>query len=202
LLKAAPLILLGLAGCSYLADRGADFGDCWKAEAHLTFGYAWVHAGPVAHEGIGFPEEFFMGQTIGGWRYAYALPHGMSHSDSSEQLYGIFTHVSSLSLQHPGETRHRCFVLLPPLLSTEGIHRNVLHDFDFEVGAGMLLGFTVGFSLGEFLDFLLGWFGLDIAGDDGPKAREDRRPAESYYRARAGASPIVIPRKEAASREP
>jgi hypothetical protein len=31
------------------------------------------------------------------------------------------------------------------------------------------LGFVcarVGFSPGEFVDFLLGWFGIDIAGDD------------------------------------
>ena len=31
-----------------------------------------------------------------------------------------------------------------------------------------LLGASVGFSPGEFLNFLLGWFGVDIAGDDVP----------------------------------
>ena len=42
-----------------------------------------------------------------------------------------------------------------------------LHAFDIEVGATVLIiGARAGFSPGEFLDFLLGWFGVDIAGDD------------------------------------
>jgi hypothetical protein len=42
-----------------------------------------------------------------------------------------------------------------------------LHAFDIEASAYAGFVFArVGFSPGEFLDFLLGWFGLDIAGDD------------------------------------
>lgn len=42
-----------------------------------------------------------------------------------------------------------------------------IHAFDIEAGvfAG-IVGARVGFSPGEFVDFLLGWFGVDIAGDD------------------------------------
>ena len=44
-----------------------------------------------------------------------------------------------------------------------------LHAFDVEAHACLgVLGVHVGFSPGEFVDFLLGWFGLDIAGDDVP----------------------------------
>ncbi|MCI0341317.1 MAG: hypothetical protein L0216_09240 [Planctomycetales bacterium] len=42
-----------------------------------------------------------------------------------------------------------------------------VHAFDVEASA--YAGFVcarVGFSPGEFLDFVLGWFGIDIAGDD------------------------------------
>ncbi|MCZ6689741.1 MAG: hypothetical protein O7H41_09070 [Planctomycetota bacterium] len=34
------------------------------------------------------------------------------------------------------------------------------------------MGARVGFSPGEFVDFFLGWFGVDIAGDDVPLAAE------------------------------
>ncbi len=44
-----------------------------------------------------------------------------------------------------------------------------VHAFDFEVGVhALLVGARVGFSPGEFLDFILGWFGVDIACDDSP----------------------------------
>jgi hypothetical protein len=87
------------------------------------------------------------------------------------------------------ESEHRCFVLLPPLLSVEGIHRYPLHDFDVEVGVSAILGVILRFSPGEFADFLLGWFGVDIDGDDGPERRRTRNEARSYYRARAGLPP-------------
>lgn len=44
-----------------------------------------------------------------------------------------------------------------------------IHAFDIEVRAYAAFVYTkVGFSPGEFVDFLLGWFGADIAGDDRP----------------------------------
>jgi hypothetical protein len=32
------------------------------------------------------------------------------------------------------------------------------------------VGFDLGFNPAEFADFLLGWFGADISGDDSPPA--------------------------------
>ncbi len=44
-----------------------------------------------------------------------------------------------------------------------------IHAFDVEVAVYAIVPYVrVGFSPGEFLDFLLGWFGADIAGDDPP----------------------------------
>ena len=60
----------------------------------------------------------------------------------------------------------------PPLWSGEALRMNPwahVHAFDIEVG--VFVGYVyarVGFSLGDFADFLLGWFGADIAGDDRP----------------------------------
>ena len=50
-----------------------------------------------------------------------------------------------------------------------------VHTFDLEVGAfALILGARVGFSPGEFVDFLLGWFGVDIAGDDREMGPEEK----------------------------
>ncbi len=183
------LFLLLPVGCGYLTARGEDFAECWKAEAHLTLGIAWVQAGPIAQNGLGFPEGPYVGMTLGGWRYGYDIPRQEGHSRFATSVYGIIGHASSLTGVEDDPTQHRCFVLLPPLLSMEGIHRYPLHSFDVEVGVGMIFGGTVGFSPGQFLDFLLGWFGIDIAGDDDPQKRRSRNEAKNYYRAKAGMAP-------------
>ncbi len=54
-----------------------------------------------------------------------------------------------------------------------------VHAFDVEVTVmALLLGARVGFSPGEFLDFLLGWFGIDIAGDDASLERPSEAPTD------------------------
>jgi hypothetical protein len=55
-----------------------------------------------------------------------------------------------------------------------GQDRSWLHVFDVEFGLSLFFGFDVGFSPGEFLDFLLGWFGIDIANDDTEEGRARR----------------------------
>jgi len=62
------------------------------------------------------------------------------------------------------------FTAHPDAWSEEGIKvspRSRVHAFDLEarVYAGVVYA-KVGFSPGEFFDFLFGWFGIDIAGDD------------------------------------
>jgi len=42
-----------------------------------------------------------------------------------------------------------------------------IHSLDIEVEVGLLVYLDVGYSPGEFLDFLLGFFTIDIAKDDG-----------------------------------
>ena len=42
-----------------------------------------------------------------------------------------------------------------------------VHAFDLEMEAGLLVYVDAGWSPGEFLDFVLGLFTIDIAGDDG-----------------------------------
>ncbi|MCZ6691919.1 MAG: hypothetical protein O7H41_20215 [Planctomycetota bacterium] len=54
-----------------------------------------------------------------------------------------------------------------------------MHAFDIEAHLFLgVVGARAGFSPGEFVDFFLGWFGVDIAGDDVPL--------------QAGVSPVAV----------
>lgn len=57
--------------------------------------------------------------------------------------------------------------ILPGKMKSVEMHSDALSYFDIEAGgtAGFI-GASFGFSPGEFVDFLLGWFGLDIGEDD------------------------------------
>ena len=72
---------------------------------------------------------------------------------------------------------HSCYCILPCVLSRvsrKARPKAGVHAFNVEarVYAGIVYA-KAGFSPGEFVDFFLGWFGVDIAGDDVPlKARE------------------------------
>ena len=48
-----------------------------------------------------------------------------------------------------------------------GYFSNLVDSFDVEASVMVLfIGGRFGFSFGQFIDFLTGWFGLDIADDD------------------------------------
>jgi hypothetical protein len=48
--------------------------------------------------------------------------------------------------------------------------------WDLEVGVmALVAGVDLGFNLAEFADFFLGWFGLDLGGDDTREGRARRR---------------------------
>jgi hypothetical protein len=178
-----PILLL-CSGCTYLGNRADDFVDCWRAEGRISLiPGAWVVAGPVVHTGVGISEGPII--MTAGLRYNYRSPEGSSvYSYDGNPHGGVpeFSLLAHASGPGFGKEDHFCYALLPPLINREGVHRNWLHDFDFEVGASALVGGTLGFSLGEFADFLLGLFGLDIAGDDDPAARRSR----NYFDDRAG----------------
>lgn len=174
-------IFLFLTGCTYFGDRARDFGDCWRAEGSFFMtGGAWVHGGPILHGGLG-SVEWGYGPAFG-WRYGYPR-HDYTHSLLPAEGYGLWYH--QMKSGNSRDPEHRCFVLLPPLLCDGDGPENWLHQFDLEVGGGFLLGLNLGFSPGEFLDFLLGWFGVDLAGDD----PEERRKTRDYFRDRKDRDP-------------
>jgi hypothetical protein len=162
-----PPALLLLCSCRYLGERGEDFLDIWRADLHLVgIPGAWVHAGPLAHVGLGSSRPIFH-DAAPGPGFIYNLPDPATAGESD--FYLLLLHSSS-------NPDHKCIGLLPGVLHEGDQDRAWIHLFDLEVGAGFILGGTsIGFSPGQFLDFLLGWFGLDLGGDDTPEGRKARR---------------------------
>lgn len=165
LLTVGSGLALAQAGCTYLQERGEDFLDVWRGDL-LGPGLpgAWAHAGPLAHVGLGGPitPGICATEDVGvGW--AYPLP-----PEGRRCGEGYFL------LLHSADGDHRCFGILP-FLTGANADRSPLHLCDLEVGANVLFfGIRAGFSPGEFLDFLLGWFGPDIARDDPAEERARR----------------------------
>jgi hypothetical protein len=74
----------------------------------------------------------------------------------------------------------------------ENIQNKLVDRFDMDVGATLLpFSARLGFGWGQFVDFLVGWTGLDIAGDDtgGPLLPGRARNGGSWGRGRKPAAP-------------
>ena len=181
---------------AYMADRGRDFGEIARVQIGIGAGLGVsAQAGPTAHAGFGLgviPYELGVGWVYGDG-YAFGV-NSKERMDS--EIYWPFTwinvggdplgagfHTAGDSIAPRGLSGHRhvCWGLMPGLIAEEP-DSGVMHwtprglDSDrwghihsWDVEAAVYAGFIVarvGFSPGEFLDFLLGWFLIDIAGDD------------------------------------
>lgn len=172
--RAAPLLMgLLLSGCGFLTQRGEDFLDIWRADLHaFALPGAWVYAGPFAHAGLGTTRVRLHGGPAPGVGHIYNQEP--SDQAACTDVYVLLLHFS-IDEKVREKDQHRCLGVLPGLLHLGEQDRPWIHLFDVEVGIGlMFFGVNAGFSPGQFLDFLLGWFGIDLAGDDAPEARRRR----------------------------
>jgi len=181
---------------AYMTDRGRDFSEIARVQVGFGAGLGVsAQAGPVAHAGFGvgvIPYEFGVGWVYG-TGYAFGL-NSIELMDS--EIYWPFTWIpvggdplgagfhtagDGIGPRGAGGHRHVCYGLMPGLVGYEpdsGVMHWTPRGFDadryghihsWDVEASVYAGFLVarvGFSPGEFLDFLLGWFGVDIANDD------------------------------------
>jgi hypothetical protein len=185
LLAAAPLLCGGCA--SHLGSRGRDAADILTLSIGTGVGGRLragpLHAGLVADSG-----------TTG-------LRGGRLHSglqgDSGTLEYLGFPIDKVADLQprpcfaseafeplDPRGKGYTAFSRVPFLTTTlyteEGVSGPRFHPYLTQVEAqiGLLLMFRIGLNPGEALDFLLGWFGLDLFADDAAE-RAATPPAES-----------------------
>ncbi|MCZ6690087.1 MAG: hypothetical protein O7H41_10820 [Planctomycetota bacterium] len=187
-----PLTLIAIititTGCQtvgqYFANRGRDLADCITIEGGVGYGFgAEIKLAGLVHVAGG---ACYYGAPPVGLRYGELVPSSES-GDKDTGFLGIplvglvllhgappYLHVSV-----DDKEEHGCYWLLPGLASyyTEVSESWIwtdpksgwsrLHAFDVEAHLFLgVVGVRVGFSPGEFLDFLLGWVGVDIAGDD------------------------------------
>lgn len=179
----------------YFAERARDLGDCFEARASLglgigvsarAFGVAeagllwsrsavdcgWDFGRPVAHRSeIDEGNAFRVALPIGAmeFRYSDALSRGRPIWQLRPLLLPALTTIEPFASLQRDESE---WLWGPPGENQSASSRQArrwsrVHAFDVGVEAWVGFGgLRLGFSPGEFLDFVLGWFGLDIAGDD------------------------------------
>jgi hypothetical protein len=166
-------LLILPAGCSYGQARIRDFGDLFRLEANAGLGLqVHANAGELVHAGVGSSTHGSFGFEYGGWISRWQEEHHFPLSYVFTLIDPDDAALHSLEFDTPGVlSRHRCYMLLPVGMTSGDLRKKPVHLFDLEVGAlAIVVGVEVGFSIGEFFDFLLGFFTLDIADDDGPDA--------------------------------
>ncbi len=173
-----------------MSSRGRDLGDMWRMNFE-TGGIgleAGVKVGELADIGVGqkgyhrYGTTYMIEQDNRNWAEIH-LPLSLFWAFSGEPFALHYVHRLGNARSdfvwwwEPHQSvQEQSWIFLPSLAGNHPQTRTLLHSFDLEVSAFVLVfGLDFGFSLGEFVDFLLGWFGVDIAGDDTPEGREKRR---------------------------
>ncbi|MHC5040570.1 MAG: HEAT repeat domain-containing protein [Planctomycetota bacterium] len=187
-------------GCAFLEKRANDFGDCFKAsvgyglgiESHIQVGPVTLGAGAWIGNSLGWEgkkvqgdwAEYFVGvpvlQILGtlvlvingmntpGWALLGLISTGYEdlhiHEDEVGSTCIHYGHGAVLGLpffgvSSPYET-----------LSDQYARYQWTEYFWIAFGVRCFAGLKFGFNLAEFADFLLGFFGLDICGDDDREA--------------------------------
>ena len=183
--RLAPSIALALlcAGCAspYWQNRRADAADVFTATAGVGLG-ATARIGPL-HAGLGVNWDFYgieageigklgsLGEAITGIGDKAAddciVCMGWSEINQGERSAvrgkNVAYRPSGIPFWDP-----------PPPESS-----NPARWTQIEVAAGLLGGVRLGFNPGELLDFVLGFFGVDLYGDDLARGEMENPHAES-----------------------
>lgn len=193
-LRVAFLLLPFCGGCSYLQNRLADTLDLGSADIGYGPGvYVEARATDFLMQGLG-PHSYWEAYSWHG-RYAGAVEHWrgfglpplftlsgyMPAGRGLAPVLGGDPERYELASEPPAES---LFVFWPGAgigLSESApysVEKRGLRVADLGVHVQCLVGLRLGFSPGETVDWLFGWFGLDLAGDDEfGGQRSQRRPA-------------------------
>jgi hypothetical protein len=182
------LVLL-LPGCAYFGQRARDLGDIVRVEGSIGTGLqANVTTTEVLHLGLGSSRRW-----TAGW--AYGIPTAERRVEDYLPLSYVASIVDpdtvSLHALRIGDDAqnllHRCNMVSPFSGPKGNVRKPAMQFWDIEIGVmALVVGVEAGVNPAEALDFVLGIFGIDIAGDDDPADRESRRlwirPARDPHR--------------------
>jgi hypothetical protein len=173
--------IAALSGCAaakdYLLDRAGDLSDAFQAAFGGPAIGVHVEATVLVHVGLdawwAYGDE---GGTVG--NFHARLPGTADYAAYSIVVFharGVDTDPAARDPSNPdhfppphgGFPTHahelgRAFEEPP-----RPEHLRLLRWLDLEVDAAWIAGLRARWSPGETVDFLLGWFGIDLAGDDG-----------------------------------
>ncbi|MCX7704230.1 MAG: hypothetical protein N2234_09090 [Planctomycetota bacterium] len=195
------LIGLSLCGCASIGDyfnnRARDLGECFILEAGIGYG-ASLHilCTDTISTGIGFSRTNVVGIRHGkvceGFNVHIGLPVSpffavLANEEGFPPLW--ITDATSVGNQPKGSTTAKqpfyntqsiIFLNLPAITGEEWRANYPNEDLaTFDVEVALTAGFfslRIGFSIGQFVDFLLGWLTLDIGKDDTKKNRSFGAP--------------------------
>ncbi|TET37962.1 MAG: ankyrin repeat domain-containing protein [Planctomycetota bacterium] len=174
-----PVLALSIffsTGCAYMESRALDFADCFKAGigfglggdvnfratnfvtggagggVAIEFGFKGRNPGVFFNTHIGL---FIMDESTIGYEWQIFGKDRILEGGYVSKSAGFVTY----DFTDRGE--------IDDSLKRKDHFRDPVNAFDFEVGvvAGVVAA-RFGFSPGEFADFMLGWFGLDLGDDD------------------------------------
>lgn len=167
------LLLLGaLPSCAagtYLGDRGRDFADIFtltasigpeiSADAKLT---------EAAHLAVGIGGHLEGGMIKGDWGSATVATLGLPFAPFMEDgvLHGRYAFTEVNEDWDKSDIEDECYIIHFLDVGATNPQRAWVDRFDLELGVTIGIGARVGFSPGQFVDFLGGCFGWDPAEDD------------------------------------
>lgn len=186
-LVALAALVSALSGCAYLRNRAADLADVFVAEASVGLGaHLHVQVTDFLGTGIGFSEQrgvWLHGRYIGtGTRTSLGIVvinmSGVAPEKKADlrPLFSGSRDYVEMAKEGVGiydDSRGCWYCVLPvglawfgPSAYFEVSKLRWWRLLDVSVGASALIGFHVCLSPGEAADFLLGFPGIDLAGDD------------------------------------
>jgi len=175
-----------------MRDRALDFADCFRADIGVGLG-ADVHVLCTDYFSTGVGASHvrkagFKGRHTGtwaDWHFGFPVFSLIGIFSPSDEFHPFFTdrfrsglegHWSRENEGKYGASTMMFFFTkvsrdidekLRKKITVEGYTKEYIKSFDIEVGATLgLMGCRVGFSFGQFVDFLSGWFGADLGNDD------------------------------------
>ncbi len=155
------IVAICMSGCAnpnaYLADRVHDAGDIFTATVGVGAG-ATAKVGPL---NVGLLANHDKAGLRGGALFN-------SSSITAEQYDMLAVGTTKFSTMQPAMGHGKCvddFKLFGIGVPTNNC-KETANLFQIEAVAGIGPSVRLGFNPAEALDFTLGWFGLDIFGDD------------------------------------